>query len=218
MSQSADDSESTIPWPGFVDILSAVIMVFIFFVMLTVVIISQLGKKQDKSENESPAKQEMETEVPDVDNMSQEQLLAVIKENKELQRQLDEIKFTQSKNSKSVSQDIILSDENLAIVSFGDLGVTLTEAVSTQLDDVAYKGKNISLISYVPQNIGFTTMQEIALNRSFNIRNFFLNKSVSAADIKLKINTNISEGIEKCQNEAVQNNAIYGCVYIKFSK
>ena len=43
------DPESTIPWPGFVDILSTVIIVFVFFMMMTSVIIFVLSDQAKKA-------------------------------------------------------------------------------------------------------------------------------------------------------------------------
>lgn len=52
------EAEDAVPWPGFVDILSSVIIMFIFFVMLTVIIISQLTKKTQVADG-NKAKQEV---------------------------------------------------------------------------------------------------------------------------------------------------------------
>ena len=214
MSTDTDDAAGSIPWPGFVDILSAVIMVFIFFVMVTVVIISQL----DRQKNEFDAVAIEELEITEVNDLSQQDIIALIKEKQELQKKLEEIYFTQDNNSKSIIQDIILTKEDVAVVSYGDFGVTLTDKVEAELEKLPYKGKKISLISYVPQNLGFTTVQEIALNRSFNIRNFYLSKGMSPANIKLRINKNEAEAAQVCQNETIENDIVYGCISVEVVK
>lgn len=206
-----DDAGGEIPWPGFVDILSAVIMVFIFFVMVTVVIITQLDKKKEEFNSVS----ETEIDITEVEELSQKQIIALIKEKQELQKKLEEIYFTQDNNSKSVTQKVTRTSPDSVMISYGDFGVTLIDKIEAEIENLSYKGKKISLISYAPQNLGFTTVQEIALNRSFSIRNFYLGKGVSPKDIKLKINRNIDEAAQKCKNDTVENDVTFGCVYIQ---
>jgi len=204
-----DDAGGAIPWPGFVDILSAVIMVFIFFVMVTVVIITQLDKKKEEFNSFS------EKEITEVEELSQEQIIALIKEKQVLQKKLEEIYFTQDNNTKSITQSLTRISQDSVMISYDDFGVTLIDKVEAEIEKLSYKGKKISLISYIPQNLGSTTVQEIALNRSFNIRNFYLGKGVSPKDIKLKINRNIDEGAQKCKHDKIENDITFGCVHIK---
>tara|TARA_B100001989_G_C24545935_1_gene470776 strand:- start:661 stop:1398 length:738 start_codon:yes stop_codon:yes gene_type:complete len=64
-----DDDSGAIAWPGFVDILSAVIIMFVFFVMITAIVMYVLSvehKKNLSKENEQKLQQMVSEEMKDI--------------------------------------------------------------------------------------------------------------------------------------------------------
>jgi|GEM_PF-6819130 len=224
MSDSNDDIEATIPWPGFVDILSAVIMVFIFFVMLTIIIISQLSKKQPIPDKKKYT--DSTIDIADLESMTVKDMKGIIKDNVEMQKQLEEMHYTQNKNKKSVLQKVIF-DTNKFHIIYDDMGIDVTQASKSAIEENfsiiinedkpatidVLKGKTVFINAYPPYNLSHTTQQEIALNRSFRVRNQFLGYGIETNYIKIKIIPQSSPAYAK----GVCNGDIhFGCVTVKF--
>ncbi|MBY0406063.1 MAG: hypothetical protein K2Q01_00080 [Rickettsiales bacterium] len=192
-----EDPESTIPWPGFVDILSTVIIVFVFFMMMTSVIIfvlSEQAKRAAVSEAQRQSKSEVnqqetksspeQTLSPDVSNL--------LMEKEALQKEIN--KLTQLKNvlSESVEQQAARKGNTLYI-RFGDMGATITDKTGEQIRaQLPYEG-HITITSYIPTGSDFASIREIALNRALNVRNVLLQNGVPSDHVALKI---LSQDIE----------------------
>lgn len=209
--KDADDSlEDSIPWPGFVDILSAVIMVFIFFVMLTIIIISQLSKKQ-----KTPVHYVKTTAT---ETLTQDNVHHVFEENARLKKEIAEMTYTLDRTKKSILQNLVISDKKDQIfVHFQDYGIDLTpeniKTLKQSFSKTDFLGKKIYIFSYQPQKMGTSAQQEIALNRAFNMRNYFLDYQVSPNKIKVKlipVNSNDYKN-KPCKHENDQ----FGCVDIQ---
>jgi len=65
--------------------------------------------------------------------------------------------------------------------------------------------------AYPPYNLSYTTQQEISLNRSFQVRNQFLNYGVTANNIKIKI---IPKDSPQYAKGVCNNGRHYGCITI----
>lgn len=184
------DPESTIPWPGFVDILSTVIIVFVFFMMMTSVIIFVLSEQAKKSavanaqKEQSEAKEDStkpapETKLaPDVNNL--------LIEKEELQKEIN--KLTQLKNVLSESEDQKAArGEHTLTVTFGDMGATLVPATVDYIKAAMPYDGHITINALIPEGRDFGSIREIALNRALNVRNILLQSGVASDHIALRI-------------------------------
>jgi hypothetical protein len=185
MSGNADDPESTIPWPGFVDILSTVIIVFVFFMMMTSVVIFVLAQ-QDRKKAVEQAKTEAKNEqIQEQAASSNEVVRQLLEENRKLKSQVDGMMQTKTTLTESEAQRVESQKSGVAII-FEDLGVTLTKDTAAFIKAAAL-GKRITLLAEIPTGQDFTSTRQIALNRALNIRNALLERGVPAANIRLRI-------------------------------
>lgn len=210
-----EDPESTIPWPGFVDILSTVIIVFVFFMMMTSVIIFVLSEQAKKAAVNEATQKQSQSEVDQHDTKaSPEKSLSpdisnLLMEKEALQKEIN--KLTQLKNvlSESQKQETKRVD-NVVHVHFQDLGATITKDTTDFLQaQMPYEGR-INITSIIPNGSDFASIREIALNRALNIRNVLLQNGVAGSNIALKI---VSQEVENKEN----TNEIYGSVTLTFA-
>ncbi|NBO19563.1 MAG: hypothetical protein EBV03_10140 [Proteobacteria bacterium] len=193
MSSESDDPESTIPWPGFVDILSTVIIVFVFFMMMTSVIIfvlSEQAKRAAVSEAqkraESPSEVDQKSNKTSPDQTLSPDISNLLREKEALQKEVERLTQLKTVLSESEQQQTAL-DGNVMTITFGDLGATITketgETIKTQLP---YEGK-VQIVSYIPKGSDFGSIREIAFNRAMNIRNVLMQGGMPGDKITLKI-------------------------------
>lgn len=219
-----DDPDSTIPWPGFVDILSTVIIVFVFFMMMTSVIIFVLSEqakktavneaqKQTQSED-AKKKSQSDVDQKDIKNSTEKTLSPdvsnLLMEKEALQKEIN--RLTQLKNvlSESQSQDN-KREGNVVYVTFGDMGATITKPTEDFIQkQMPFEG-HIVLTSIIPKGSDFASIREIALNRALNIRNVLLQSGVPNDHIALKIISQADESKENTKN-------VYGSVTLTFKK
>lgn len=181
-----EDPESTIPWPGFVDILSTVIIVFVFFMMMTSTIIFLMSKKQKEQAVETAM------EVGRQEVLAQntiENLQQVVEENQLLKKQLDDIIKIKTIRSESEQQTVEVKNDTLKVI-YNDFGVTLTPTAVNIIKKHIKSRKQAKIQAFIPQSYG--AMQEIALNRALNIRNLLIQNGIAAQNINLKIETGIA--------------------------
>jgi hypothetical protein len=217
MSSESDDPESTIPWPGFVDILSTVIIVFVFFMMMTSVIIfvlSEQAKQQAVSEAEKRAKSASEIDQK-ADKVSPDQAVLspdisnLLHEKEALQKEVE--RLTQLKTVLSESEvQKATRDGDVLSITFGDFGASITpdttEVIKQQLP---YSG-HVQIISYIPKGSDFASIREIALNRALNIRNTLLQGGIPNDHIALKILSQQNDDMKNKEN-------FYGNITITFT-
>lgn len=216
MSGNTDDPESTIPWPGFVDILSTVIIVFVFFMMMTSVIIFVLSeevKKNAVEEARNEAKAEAMAQQAAGRNeeeaasagLSAEEIGSLLKENKEMKEKIEQLLQAKAIISESDQQSVKQEGKDLQIV-FGDFGATLKPETIEQIKGkLPFQGK-ITLLAEVPKASDFGTTRELALNRALNVRNVLIQNNVTPSQITLKIITKKEKSMERS----------YGAVTIEF--
>jgi hypothetical protein len=214
MSES-DDPESTIPWPGFVDILSTVIIVFVFFMMMTSVIIFVLSEQAKKNAvNEAQKRADSVSQVDQQsDKNSPEKTLSpdisnLLQEKEALQKEVERLTQLKTVLSESEVQSTLM-EGNILTVTFGDLGATITpetnDSVKAQLP---YEGK-VQIISYIPKGSDFGSIREIAFSRAMNIRNVLMQGGVEGSVIGLKILAQTDDDMKNKDN-------FYGSVTITF--
>jgi hypothetical protein len=186
MSGNADDPESTIPWPGFVDILSTVIIVFVFFMMLTSVIIFALSQ-EDKAKAVKNAKEEVVVEEEAESGTNQTNTITqLLLENKALKAQVADLIQVKSVLSESENQTTTRNANNVKI-AFGDFGVTLQPKTILFIKGLFPMNGKVVLETTVPKGNNFGSMREIALNRALNVRNILIQEGLKPENIALKI-------------------------------
>ena len=218
------DPESTIPWPGFVDILSTVIIVFVFFMMMTSVIIFVLSDQAKKAAVDNAVKVKTEDKnqptktaassnlAPDVNNL--------LAEKETLQKEVDRLAQLKNVLSESTDQKTV-HIENEIVVSYGDMGATVTPESSDTVKAALPFDGHITINAIIPEGRDFGSIREIALNRALNIRNILLQNGVASEHIALRISlpkaqeetpkTDTKQPEEKTDNQ-------YGSVKITFEK
>ena len=173
---ASDDLESN-SWPGFVDILSAAIMMFVFFILVTALalfihVITYTSKDDP-------------TAILDV---TQDKVSELEVENQELRESLaglqQKIKETESTFSESdLDQRLEFSEDGLSVVVFfGKTSITLTEDSDQKIRDFFAGVKRNHSLGSLSLNISAsktnspieTIARKIAVARIFNVRNSFL--------------------------------------------
>ena len=185
MSANTEDPESTIPWPGFVDILSTVIIVFVFFMMMTSVIIFALSQEQQKKAVQEAVKKDSQEEKS-VQEASKLDVRDLLKENQTLKEEISllQAKSVLSESKKQIARQI---DDVTMNIEYGDFGVTLIPETIEKIQSLLpVKGK-IFLQSVMSSDAKYGFLREIGLNRVLNIRNMLIQSGVPSADISLKL-------------------------------
>ena len=188
MSQSNDlESHS---WPGFVDILSAAIMMFVFFVLITALalfiqVITYTSKEDPQA----------------LVDASQDKISELEVENRELRESLagleQKIKETDAAFSESnEDQRIVIGEDGMSMfVFFGPTSITLTEETDAAVksfaaDVIARFGANrLRLTLNGAKTISpiDTIARKIVVARMFNIRNAFLEGDLPRDEIRMEI-------------------------------
>lgn len=184
-------------WPGFVDILSAVVIMFVFFVLVTASalyfhVITYTSK----------VSVEGEVQV-DVDEIPIEQVVDRLKEeNSTLKTQLaglvEEIRQTEAQFRESGSeQDIEFEEDGTTLVIFyGKDSITLTEetrAVVKQFIDnnlSKHGADDLELVMSASKNKHSpieTISRKVAIARLMNVRNEFLETGLNKDAIFVKV-------------------------------
>jgi len=201
-----DDDMEAHAWPGFVDILSAVIIMFVFFVLVIAIILSilsiervkdkQLSADQGEPIASSAAERELidllqsgEITIEDVkESAINKQNAEVMAETvNDLEQQIQQIQIGLS-NSDSENNKII-EEDNAMVIIFDRNVVTLNtdtqEKLATFIQSQKRQGNKVSLISSENPNASYrNTSRQTALARSFNVRNVLIenewpNKNIS---------------------------------------
>jgi hypothetical protein len=186
MSANTEDPESTIPWPGFVDILSTVIIVFVFFMMMTSVIIFALSQEQQKKAVQEAVDAKNTQAKQLVQETSKLDVRDLLKENKQLK---EDLYLLQAKSvlSESKNQVVRQVDSMTMNIDYGDFGVTLLPDTIEKIQALLPIKNKIFLQSVISSDSKYGSMREIGLNRALNIRNVLIQRGVPSADISLKL-------------------------------
>lgn len=181
MSENTDDLESH-SWPGFVDILSAAIMMFVFFVLITAVAlffhVITYTSKQDSAQSELEKTQAQIAEL-EVENDELRVAIGGL-QNKILET---EAQFSETEGDQRISW----SDDGMsAVVFFGTNSITITENTAAELREFAeellgrYPAQKLKLHITSPKTTsGIDTIaRKVAVARIFNVRNSFLDANI----------------------------------------
>lgn len=199
-------------WPGFVDILSAVVIMFVFFVLITaavlyfytitykarvegqrVEVVTEIG-----AANESNIVQELEQQ----NQVLREQIEAVQAKlgqgggSSEVETE-NETQAAQSFGAQSSDQEMLTSEEERTIVLFHDTGaITVTEESEQKIADYIeemtslYGAENIEIVLTSPKIANAETQtraKRLAVARMLNVRNVLLDSTVDRENIQLRV-------------------------------
>lgn len=201
---SENDSDmEAIAWPGFVDILSAVIIMFVFFVMV-IVIVLYIYTIKFTSTIEAEAEQRIQEtiekiEKPDnIEELEKEKAQAIkdIKDLNEKKQQIEDTVRELEKDVKQLSvgfsndgvQEITIEDTELTVL-FDDSSITLREDVIEQIEEFIQsidKNKKILIeAGDASEAISQSNSRQLSLARMLNIRNVLLSQEYESANISV---------------------------------
>lgn len=201
MATSEDpDDVSSITWPGFVDIMSSVIMMFIFFVLITSValyfhtitykskVMASISGLAQKSVEQQTQQIVQENQQMKQENMELRQKIAEIE---------DEVKKADSKFAASKEQSVQFdAAANRVTIFFGGDSISFTEENQKQYDSFVQeflKGKDAAKVyvdleaSKEVLNDNEAFAQEVAMARLMNARNVILHTTVPKENITINI-------------------------------
>ena len=211
MEDRRDEDSGAIAWPGFVDILSAVIIMFVFFVMITAIVMfvmSVENKKQMEAESEKKVIEEVESlkqQLMVIQEMTPEQFTLQMQkaakvqnlseENQRLNEEIvsmnSEIKQLKADLAESKDQNTVLDeDNNEMIVLYNKNEMSLSPATKTMLEEFLKKNPRtgegqpriVLETGDAPDSSSVSLMRELALARTLNIRNVMLEQEAVGAD------------------------------------
>lgn len=209
---SDDTDMAANAWPGFVDILSAVVIMFVFFVLIIAAVlyfytITYKAKIEGKLTSEI-SRTFVEAEILELTELK--------RENKELRNELktketkisqgggkseveteNETEAAQSFGLQATEQKILTSDIDRSIVLFHDTGaITVDEASESQITDFIeqmsqkHGYQNLEIVLTSPKTANAATQsreKRLAVARMLNVRNSLLDSDVDRANIKLTV-------------------------------
>ncbi len=193
-----DDGEDlgAIAWPGFVDILSSVIIMFVFFVMIVasalyfhiIIFKSKVLSEESKSISAQATAQELATTnrslMKKIEDMTEKmKLLEKINEENEIQLYKEDSEFAESIDQKLK----IDPDTQSLIVFFGSDSISVTKpnqktVIATMEQYIAQysgPGTQVTLESNKnPDSINDVISRRLSVARMLNVRNLFLETDI----------------------------------------
>jgi len=214
MSDRREDDIGAVAWPGFVDILSAVIIMFVFFVMITAIVMFVMSvqhKEAMESENEKKVQEEIsnlkEQIVIESQSNPQEFALQVQKvtesqnlseENEKLNEEIQDLSATikqlKADLAETKDQNAFLSDDQKSLVIlYKNNEMSLSPAVETVIKDfinsnaseTGIQSKIVLETGDAPNASAVSVMRELALARTLNIRNVMLSENIDPSKVKV---------------------------------
>jgi hypothetical protein len=210
---SDDTDMAANAWPGFVDILSAVVIMFVFFVLIISAVlyfytITYRAKVEGKLITSEIQRTFVEAEIIEFTELK--------RENKELRNELkskqtkigqgggksateteNETEAAQSFGEQATEQKVLTSDDDRSIVLFHDPGaITVDETSKTKISEYIeqmsklHGSENIEIVLMSPKTANAATQsreKRLAVARMLNVRNSLLESDVDRANIKLTV-------------------------------
>lgn len=211
-------------WPGFVDILSAVVIMFVFFVLITAAVLYFYTITYKAKIEGQPAPvtevQDSSSSVARVDELE--------RENEELRKQVESVEarsgqgggasetevvedvqtVAQAFAAQSSEQQVMTSNEGLSLVLFHDPGaITVDTDSEARINEFIaemvekYGAENLEIEMNSPKVANASTQsraKRLAVARMLNVRNTLLDTTADRANIQLKVVEN--EAIEDSDN------------------
>ena len=191
MSENADDLEAH-SWPGFVDILSAAIMMFVFFVLVTAValffhVITYTSKEDPITATEL---EEAQAQVAELEIENEELRTAIGGLQKKIVE--TESQFSETEGEQRISW----SDDGMsAVIFFGGNSITTTQATDDELKKFTeqvlsrFPADKLKLNITSPRTTSDidTIARKVAVARIFNVRNSFLETALDKEQTFLNV-------------------------------
>ncbi len=204
---SRDDDIAEIAWPGFVDILSAVIMMFVFFVMILSIVMFVLSinhqqmierdnvqKIREGIENiksQILAKNQLTPEEFEIQIQKINELQELSQENNKLNKKIAQLKADLAKSNE---QNVIVAQDSSSLtVVYKKNDVTLTEITESMIADflgnmdkeTRQKVRIVIEAGDNPETKSLSVSREIALARTLNVRNVILEGGIAAPRVSV---------------------------------
>lgn len=211
MSHGGGDSDMEAQaWPGFVDILSSTMIMFVFFLMITATALffhTILFKSKLLSQNEQVVAQRVDKEVQNLVSENQ----ALKQEISELKKQSaagnsdtnKDVKLLQQATefAASVEQEVKISSNNKElIVEFGHDAISLTENTNAELSKFLkpYEGHNIKIKITAGKPTGSNSLltgRKVSVARMLNVRNLIIQSKINPQNVNAVIveDTSVSD-------------------------
>lgn len=200
--QDDDDDLGTIAWPGFVDILSSVIIMFVFFVMIVasalyfhIIIFKSkiLSELNESTYSQAEAKELASTNrslTKKIKEMTEKmKLLEELSQDNDIQLYKDDSEF-----SESAEQKIIEDLQNNALtIFFGGDSISVTkgnqEVLTQHIKDfiAKYSADNIEvdiIAGKNPNSVNDIIARRLAVARLLNVRNSLLETEIPPNKIR----------------------------------
>lgn len=202
---SADEGEdlSALAWPGFVDILSSVVMMFIFFVLITAFALLMhviMYKSQFQQMTEQEQVTQKESIKKDIQKLSSEKQGLEDK----IASLNDKIDMLNANLSESVNQEMNIDNEkNEIVIFFGEDAITVTQetkdAIKVFIDSLKerYPAEDLMfelVASRDPDAFTENVGRTIGFTRAFNARNVIVQNEILTD--KIKVNVKSAEPID----------------------
>lgn len=211
-------------WPGFVDILSAVVIMFVFFVLITAAVL-YFYTITYKAKVEGQPNVEVVAALPSLGAATLAELEA---ENSALKKQIESAQAqasqgggtdttevpsdtqsaAQALGAQASEQQVMTSTENRSMVLFHDPGAITVddqseEKIAQFINELAekYGAKNLEIVLTSPKTVNAATQsraKRLAVARMLNVRNSLLNSPLDREYIQLNVVE--SEAIEGSAN------------------
>jgi len=212
MSSDGGSDMAANAWPGFVDILSAVVIMFVFFVLITAAVL-YFYTITYKAKIEGQVAQT----ITEVGQGSQtEKVEKLERENQQLREQIEsvdlkvaqgggssevestnETQAAQSFGAQASEQELIASDDDSSVVLFHDPGaITVDDAskekIAELIDSMILKhgAENLEIVINSPKMANSATQsraKRLAVARMLNVRNGLLETAVSRENLQLTV-------------------------------
>jgi len=201
MSGDEDEDLGSIAWPGFVDILSSVIIMFVFFVLVVAsalyfhIIIFKSKILSEVSESISAQSQSEELAstnrslMKKIEEMTEKmKLLEKMTQDNDIQLYKEDSEFAESQD-QTIEEDIA---SKTIIVFFGKDSISVTKenqeqiaaAIKKYTKEFSPQNTNVSLLSGKdPDSLNDVVARRLAVARMLNVRNSFLDSKIPSDQV-----------------------------------
>ncbi len=200
MASSAEEDLGAMAWPGFVDILSSVIIMFVFFVMVVAsalyfhIIIFKSKILSEVSELTSASANAQE--LADTNRFLMEKVEDLEEKLKVLEKPSDEnsVQLYQVHTQFAESEDQAIKEEDdSVIIFFGSTSISVTEESTLRVSEIIKRyeeensGENVHVRIVAgkdPTSLTDVISRQLAVSRMLNVRNLFLETEIPMHQVK----------------------------------
>lgn len=206
--EGGEDDLAAMAWPGFVDVLSSVLIMFVFFLMLTAVALAfhtAMYKSKIKAQFVQETEKKVEAEVKDT-------AATLIEENQQLKQMLEQAQQMAKTSSEakveleskldvlqqsailaeSKDQTVKIEDGNNFVVFYGPDAISLTPETSAAVAEFLAPHAPADIKVTITATRGTSNMvdevaRRVSVARMLNLRNAVIKANVPSAQITGKV-------------------------------